>query len=284
MFWTDARPRDQARRRPHAAVGPPRRADLRRQLRRSRGRAGARRKRRGRPRRRPLRDRRAPDVRVRRADRLAAQPGARRVDPPDVRRARRPPPRPHPPLAAAVYVLDLRLPHAVRAAGGLRAPARGRPDFAFETAKVERIEPGERPPRPHRPRRPSRPARRRRARLAARARHRRRRRRPAAGGAALARAGGPPRGPRRRTSSCGSTAATCARATGGASRPGDELRVGVGSFEPRDHVKDPTVRLAADVAVDRRRLPGQLDPPRAAPGGRATACSSWATARATACR
>ena len=30
---------------------------------------------------------------------------------------------------------------------------------------------------------------------------------------------------------------------------GDEVRVGVGSFDPRHHVKDPTVRLAADLAV-----------------------------------
>lgn len=30
----------------------------------------------------------------------------------------------------------------------------------------------------------------------------------------------------------------------------DELRVGVGSFDPRDHVKDPTLRIAADVGVD----------------------------------
>jgi flavin-dependent dehydrogenase len=29
----------------------------------------------------------------------------------------------------------------------------------------------------------------------------------------------------------------------------DEVRVGVGSFEPRDHVKDPTLRLARDVGV-----------------------------------
>jgi flavin-dependent dehydrogenase len=31
---------------------------------------------------------------------------------------------------------------------------------------------------------------------------------------------------------------------------GDELRVGVGSFEPRDHVKDSTVALAADLKVE----------------------------------
>jgi menaquinone-9 beta-reductase len=31
---------------------------------------------------------------------------------------------------------------------------------------------------------------------------------------------------------------------------GRELRVGVGSFEPRDHVKEPTVRLAGDLGLD----------------------------------
>ena len=30
---------------------------------------------------------------------------------------------------------------------------------------------------------------------------------------------------------------------------GDELRVGVGSFEPRDHVREPTVRLAGDLGL-----------------------------------
>jgi flavin-dependent dehydrogenase len=41
---------------------------------------------------------------------------------------------------------------------------------------------------------------------------------------------------------------------------GDELRVGVGSFEPRDHVKEPTLRLAADVAVDAVRFQGNWIP------------------------
>src|SRR4051794_35631364 len=47
---------------------------------------------------------------------------------------------------------------------------------------------------------------------------------------------------------------------------GDELRVGVGSFEPRDHVKEPTVRLAADLDVPAgrhqgNRVPHQMRPP-----------------------
>ena len=48
---------------------------------------------------------------------------------------------------------------------------------------------------------------------------------------------------------------------------GDELRVGVGSFWPSHHVKEPTVRLAGDLGLPAARLPGQLDPPPAAPGG-----------------
>jgi flavin-dependent dehydrogenase len=41
---------------------------------------------------------------------------------------------------------------------------------------------------------------------------------------------------------------------------GDELRVGVGSFEPRDHVKEPTVRLAADLDVPAVRYQGNWIP------------------------
>jgi menaquinone-9 beta-reductase len=41
---------------------------------------------------------------------------------------------------------------------------------------------------------------------------------------------------------------------------GDELRVGVGSFEPRDHVKDPTVRLASDLSVPAVRYQGNWIP------------------------
>ena len=48
----------------------------------------------------------------------------------------------------------------------------------------------------------------------------------------------------------------------------DEVRVGVGSFDPRFHVKEPTVRLADDLERERRPLPGQLDPAPPAPRGR----------------
>ena len=49
---------------------------------------------------------------------------------------------------------------------------------------------------------------------------------------------------------------------------GDELRVGVGSFDPRDHVKEPTVRLAERPRRAGRALPGQLDPAPDAPPDR----------------
>ena len=52
----------------------------------------------------------------------------------------------------------------------------------------------------------------------------------------------------------------------GWSFPADgEVRIGVGSFDPRFHVKEPTNRLAHDLARRHRPLPGQLDPARAAP-------------------
>jgi flavin-dependent dehydrogenase len=41
---------------------------------------------------------------------------------------------------------------------------------------------------------------------------------------------------------------------------GGELRVGVGSFEPRDHVKDGTLRLAGELAVDAVRYQGNWIP------------------------
>jgi flavin-dependent dehydrogenase len=41
---------------------------------------------------------------------------------------------------------------------------------------------------------------------------------------------------------------------------GDELRVGVGSFDPRDHVKEPTVRLAGDLDLPADRYQGNWIP------------------------
>ena len=97
-------------------------------LRRPGRRAGAARDRRARARHRPLRGRRAADVRVRGADRVARRTSASRA-----RSARRSAtssstPRARRPLAAAVDVLDVRLPRAVRAAATPRAtpPSRRR--------------------------------------------------------------------------------------------------------------------------------------------------------------
>src|SRR5947209_6706682 len=41
---------------------------------------------------------------------------------------------------------------------------------------------------------------------------------------------------------------------------GDELRIGVGSFDPRFHVREPTERLAGDLAADRVRYQGNWIP------------------------
>ena len=62
------------------------------------------------------------------------------------------------------------------------------------------------------------------------------------------------------TSRCGSTAPTC-RAGYGWSFPADgELRIGVGSFDPRFHVREPTVRLADDLDADTVRYQGNWIP------------------------
>jgi flavin-dependent dehydrogenase len=46
---------------------------------------------------------------------------------------------------------------------------------------------------------------------------------------------------------------------------GDEVRVGVGSFDPRDKVKDPTVELAGELGVDPVRYQGNWIPHRIRP-------------------
>jgi len=46
---------------------------------------------------------------------------------------------------------------------------------------------------------------------------------------------------------------------------GDELRIGVGSFDPRDHVRDPTVRLARDLSADPVRYQGNWIPHKLRP-------------------
>ena len=74
-------------------------------------------------------------------------------------------------------------------------------------------------------------------------------------------------------------------ATAGACRPDGEVRVGVGSYEPRDHVKEPTGELAARLDVEPLvGFQGNWFPHRAARRRARTACSSSATAPATASR
>ena len=63
----------------------------------------------------------------------------------------------------------------------------------------------------------------------------------------------------------------------------DELRIGVGSFDPHDPVKQPTLRLVEDVDAEPHGYQGNWIPTASGPRPR-TACSSPATARATACR
>ena len=191
--------------------GSLRRPDLRRELRRAGRRARARRQRRARARDRPLRDRRAPDVRVRRADRVAREPRPRRLDPPDVRRAR------HPHARARTFRWQLPCTFSTfDYRDAVRAAARPGRRATFETAKVDGTH----------------AAIDRRTPTAATCARRSSSTRSA--GAACCRAPSPgssrpTRGCRAgwrstppaaaTTSSCGSTPPTCARATRGASRP-----------------------------------------------------------------
>ena len=100
---------------------------------------------------------------------------------------------------------------------------------------------------------------RRRARLAARARPRRQR--AAAGGAHLAAVSRSTRTTRAATTStCGSTARWSATATPGRSRRRGERRVGVGSYEPRHHVKEPTREMARRLETEAVRYQGNWFP------------------------
>ena len=124
---------------------------------------------------------------------------------------------------------------------------------------------------------------RRRARLAARPRRRRRlssrpTRRSRAGSRSI------PHGARRRPRALDRPPLRARRLRLVASRPRDEVRVGVGSFDPRFHVKD-TDRAArrATSSAPPVALPGQLDPAQAARRRPRTASSSSATRPGTAC-
>ncbi len=63
-----------------------------------------------------------------------------------------------------------------------------------------------------------------------------------------------------RTSRSGSTAATSPPATGWSFPARDEVRVGVGSFDPRFHVRETTELLAEDLDRDRVRYQGNWIP------------------------
>ena len=151
-------------------------------------------------------------------------------------------------LPAPVDLVELRLPRAVRGAVGagrrtVRDRARPRPDGRHG---------------PHRPRRPHRAADRRRARLAPGAR--RRPERAAARGAHLARARGPParrsrHRPRRVDRPLGRPLRV--RVVGAGRR---RARIGVGSYEPRHHVKEPTREMARRLDSEAVRYQGNWFP------------------------
>ena len=221
--------------------------DLRRQLRRPRGRARARRLRRAGAADRPLRDRRAPDLGLRGADRWLRGDGRRRLDAPDLRHPR----RPHPP-----HAVDFRLPWTFstfdyrQLCGLLYAQC----DAEFETATVESRD---------RHRRSTRTAERLSAPLVVDAL-----------GWKRVLAGNeyqPPDAPLSRGLEVhpGGGADELeiwidrdyVPAGYGWSFPaGDEMRIGVGSFDPRFHVKEPTVRLAEDLDRDAVRYQGNWIP------------------------
>ena len=252
-----------------------RRPDLRRVVRRPDRRARAARDGRARARARPLRDRRAPDLGVRGAHGLAAQPRVSR-------------PRSGRPSARC----SSHTPRVDAPAGRCRSPSRRSTtaqlcallweqggDAEFETAKVERPH-GLR--WSHRPRRRDGAADRRRARLAAGARARRRR--PAARGAALARPGGPSGAAPGDDLELWIDPRYVDAGYGWSFPARDEVRIGVGSFDPHDHVKQPTLRARRGRRRAAGRLPGQLDPAPAAPGGRGRRVLRRRLRRATACR
>ena len=93
-----------------------------------------------------------------------------------------------------------------------------------------------------------------------------------------------PGGTRRRPRAVDRQARRPRRATAGRSRRATSCGSAIGSFDPRDHVKDPTVRARRRARAAARRLSGQLDPAPAPPRDRGRRSSSSATRPATACR
>ena len=88
----------------------------------------------------------------------------------------------------------------------------------------------------------------------------------------------------RTSSRSGSTATTSPPATAGAFPRRDEVRVGVGSFDPRFHVKEPTVRLAERPRARRRSATRATGSRTSCAPRPTTGSSSPATRPATACR
>ena len=218
---------------------------------------------------RPLRDRRAPDLRLRRADGVAGATSASRP------RSARPSarwsstrPRAHGALAARLDVLDVRLPASCASCCGRSA--------APAPSSRPRRSTGARGDRSSTP-----TAATCRAPLVVDALGWRRnlgaQRRAAARGAAVARPGGPSRPGRATTSSCGSTSASSAPATAGRSRPATRCASASARSTRATTSSSRRCALADDLGLAARRLPGQLDPaPRCARRSR-TASSSSAT-------
>ena len=163
-------------------------------------------------------------------------------------------------LPAAVVVVGVRLPRALRPALG---PVRRRALRDREGRRPRSARRARRHRRAHRPRRRARAGRRRRARLAARAL---RPALPAARGPAHPRA----RGASARTtapatrSTSGSIARSRAAATAGACRRTPRRASASRSYDPEQHVKEPTVDAGRAAGPRAVRLPGQLDPAPAA--------------------
>ena len=162
------------------------------------------------------------------------------------------------PLGAPVHVVGVRLPRAVRAAVGAARRGDGVRDRQG--------------PRPRGRRRCGPTAATVRAPLIVDAlgwkRMLARRGRAAAGRLVLARAGGAPGRHGRATSSCGSTSAWSQTGYGWAFPAGDEVRIGIGSFDPHDHVKEPTIRLAEHAGFPPDGYQGNWIPHRIRDGDR----------------
>ena len=261
----------------HAARARLRRADLRRELRRADARARARGQRRARAGGRPLRDRRAPDLGLRGADRVAraARPATR-----SIRRrfgelvVHTPHATVRWPLPLTFSTFDYRTLCGLLREGSPVDDVRDRDGrAASHRARAQRA---------HRPRRAARAADRRRARLAARALGGGDD--PAARRAPVARARGAPARVAATISRSGSTALRAAPATAGASRP----TASCGSASARSSRASTSAsrpsRSPRDLGRRRGPLPGQLDPARAARRRPRTASSSSATRPGTACR